>query len=261
MQEPVNVKTCLHKFCSKCINDYIRIEKKECPTCRTSIGSRRMLRRDEKLKQIIDTLIPNLDSFRQYEQEEVQRNIKALNKNDEYKKKLAEIQKIRERQIRNEIEERKDNKPPKIKPIINRRPEPKVKPTIQRERERSPQSTDRKFRQTKRQKIDEVPLPINVKFKLKQLQQSSKGTSNQNPEKLIIQKKIIDTNDEITLRHLAQYIKLSSGNQDLNINSIAFYVKNSMSKFEKIESTDTMIKEVSNEHWNKGELNSLYFLC
>mmetsp|Transcript_34745 Transcript_34745/g.34399 ORF Transcript_34745/g.34399 Transcript_34745/m.34399 type:complete len:116 (-) Transcript_34745:666-1013(-) len=32
MDDPVNVKTCLHKFCNKCIEKYIRVKKKECPT-------------------------------------------------------------------------------------------------------------------------------------------------------------------------------------------------------------------------------------
>lgn len=31
---PLNVKDCLHKFCAKCIEDYNRKYKKECPQCR-----------------------------------------------------------------------------------------------------------------------------------------------------------------------------------------------------------------------------------
>ena len=31
---PLNVRSCLHKFCSTCIEDYNRIYKKECPACR-----------------------------------------------------------------------------------------------------------------------------------------------------------------------------------------------------------------------------------
>lgn len=33
-KNPVNVKQCLHKFCSQCIEDYNRKVKKECPGCR-----------------------------------------------------------------------------------------------------------------------------------------------------------------------------------------------------------------------------------
>ena len=54
---PLNVRSCLHKFCSNCIEDYNRIYKKECPACRAVIGSRRHLRKDYKLQDIINTLI------------------------------------------------------------------------------------------------------------------------------------------------------------------------------------------------------------
>lgn len=40
-KQPYNVKQCMHKFCCRCIEDYNRIYKKACPSCRTPIGSRR----------------------------------------------------------------------------------------------------------------------------------------------------------------------------------------------------------------------------
>lgn len=63
----MNVRQCLHKFCSQCIEDYNRIYKKECPACRTPIGSRRQLRRDFKIQLIIKSLITETDKFNEIE--------------------------------------------------------------------------------------------------------------------------------------------------------------------------------------------------
>ena len=40
-KNPFNVRQCLHKFCFRCIEDFNRLYKKECPSCRTHIGSKR----------------------------------------------------------------------------------------------------------------------------------------------------------------------------------------------------------------------------
>ena len=44
MHEPCTVKSCLHKFCSKCIAN-----SGKCPQCRSQIGSRRQLRYDKRI--------------------------------------------------------------------------------------------------------------------------------------------------------------------------------------------------------------------
>jgi len=41
VQNPVIYKSCLHRFCSNCIETYNRQGKKECPLCRIAIGNRR----------------------------------------------------------------------------------------------------------------------------------------------------------------------------------------------------------------------------
>ena len=255
MHEPVNVKGCLHKFCSKCINDYIRIEKKECPTCRTSIGSRRLLRKDEKLKKIIEYLLPDIESFRQYEQEDVNRNIKALNKSEEHIKKMAEMQKIKERQLRNEQEERKEQQKvvrPKVPPA--RKPEPKPRIT----RERSPLN-DKSYRPQKRQKVEEK-RPMNIEFKLKEVPRDM--LSAPRPGERVLQKIILHTNDQIQLKHLTKFIlnKLESQNMNSNTN-IVFLVrqKENKAKLEKIGSYETSIKDLLGSYWNNEPLNSLYF--
>ena len=41
VSNPVIYKSCLHRFCSNCIETYNRQGKKECPLCRIAIGNRR----------------------------------------------------------------------------------------------------------------------------------------------------------------------------------------------------------------------------
>jgi len=77
MKNPTNVKLCLHRFCGDCIEKYIRV-KKECPTCRVAIGSRRFLRTDKKMGEIIAKLIPDIEKFQEFEHSETDRNIKEM---------------------------------------------------------------------------------------------------------------------------------------------------------------------------------------
>lgn len=60
---PFNVMDCLHKFCQKCIEDYNRKYNKVCPQCRTPILSRRHLRVDERVQNIICKLISGPVSY------------------------------------------------------------------------------------------------------------------------------------------------------------------------------------------------------
>ena len=58
MYEPFTVKNCLHKFCSKCI-----INSGKCPQCRSQIGSRRLLRSDRRVDQIIKLLVDDITKY------------------------------------------------------------------------------------------------------------------------------------------------------------------------------------------------------
>ena len=49
---------CLHRFCSECIETSIRLGKKECPSCRFPIATRRALRRDLNFEALMLTLFP-----------------------------------------------------------------------------------------------------------------------------------------------------------------------------------------------------------
>ena len=259
MQDPVNVKTCLHKFCNKCIERFIRVEKKECPICRTSIGSRRLLRKDNKLREIIELLIPNLEEYQTYEQEEVERNIRAISKSEKHRKKMMEIQKIKERQFRAEIEERKEQRTPKVKTPTIRRQEPRPRP-LPRQREPLP---DRRYRQPKRQKQSEdYKQEINIKFKLKQLSSMSNYPCNPRPGKRILQTMQLDTNDQISLKQLTKFIKMKSLRGDIENLSVAYFVrgKQDRSQFDKITSSETTMKEIQQAYWNKDKIESIYFM-
>lgn len=51
------VMECMHRFCERCITDSIRRGKNECPTCRIHIPSRRSLRKDERMDEIIQCIL------------------------------------------------------------------------------------------------------------------------------------------------------------------------------------------------------------
>jgi len=62
-------KYCMHRFCKKCINDSLRVSKKECPTCRTKLTSHRDLHPDPQFDRLIETLFPDRNEWQQREEE------------------------------------------------------------------------------------------------------------------------------------------------------------------------------------------------
>jgi hypothetical protein len=101
--EPVNNKDCLHQFCKKCIEEYIRKFKRECVICRKEIETRRVLREDNKIKEIIKCIIPEINSFQEIEKKIFTETLKKLSEkenplnlqideNESYYKKLNDIQ-------------------------------------------------------------------------------------------------------------------------------------------------------------------------
>lgn len=57
------VKDCLHRFCSECIQKWIRSGKQVCPKCRKRIPSRRSLRADPIFERMVRRLFPNVQAF------------------------------------------------------------------------------------------------------------------------------------------------------------------------------------------------------
>lgn len=54
-----HVTECLHRFCHECIQTSLRVGKKECPTCRHPVATRRALRADKRFEAMIAALFPD----------------------------------------------------------------------------------------------------------------------------------------------------------------------------------------------------------
>lgn len=53
------VTECMHRFCQECIEKTMRLGKKQCPTCRSQVPSRRALRSDKTFDEIAEILFIN----------------------------------------------------------------------------------------------------------------------------------------------------------------------------------------------------------
>jgi hypothetical protein len=239
------------------------VEKKECPTCRTPIGSRRLLRKDGKLSEIIERLIPHLEDYMAYEQEDVYRNIEFINKSEKYKQQNIEMQKIKERQIRAELEEKKDHKSLKSRMHATRRAETRSRPMP---RQRTP-PPDKEYRQLKRTKTTEVvhehEHEINTKFKIKQLSSMSSYPWNPKAGERIIQIMMLETNDKLCLKHLTKFVKLKANREDLEDSAISYFVRgrHDRSQFDKLNSEDISLKELKEAYWcDTNKPQSIYFM-
>ena len=77
------VKECLHRFCDECIDRCIRIgPKKECPTCRVHIPSKRSVRPDPAFDQLLQSIYGDVEKVEQYEEEKTLRLNKEKNINN-----------------------------------------------------------------------------------------------------------------------------------------------------------------------------------
>ncbi|CAI5724282.1 unnamed protein product [Hyaloperonospora brassicae] len=72
IKETMVVMECLHRFCRTCISTAIRHSKRECPSCRIHIPSKRSLRPDATFDAFIATVHPNLEAFERHEDEIIQ---------------------------------------------------------------------------------------------------------------------------------------------------------------------------------------------
>ncbi|CAD8107772.1 unnamed protein product [Paramecium sonneborni] len=91
-EQPVYIKDCSHRYCKKCIEKSIRLQKdKSCPTCRKKIATRRDLRVDEVVTKILNTVVPDIEQYRIQEEIQIQQAIKNLS---QQRQKNEEIQKL-----------------------------------------------------------------------------------------------------------------------------------------------------------------------
>ena len=64
------VMECLHRFCGDCIQKSIRIGKKECPSCRLHLPSRRSLRPDPNFDALLVTLYGDIGKLEEVRRRE-----------------------------------------------------------------------------------------------------------------------------------------------------------------------------------------------
>ena len=76
--DPVVVQTCLHRFCSECIEKCLRLGRKECPSCRIHVPSRRSLRHDANFNALIQKIHPNLSDYEELEEQLISERNKGL---------------------------------------------------------------------------------------------------------------------------------------------------------------------------------------
>ena len=101
---PVSVKGCLHKFCKNCIMDYYFKVKKECAICRHPIETKRLLKDDNKIKEIIDCFIPDQNKFKDEEDKMLSMKAKEFVFKDE-QKHLNQQEKTKSNVENNELNE------------------------------------------------------------------------------------------------------------------------------------------------------------
>jgi len=97
--KPVTVMECLHRFCSECIEKCLRIGKKECPSCRIHIPSRRSLRNDSNFEDLMRSIYGDIDRLESHEAREIATLNKAQNMNNaaQHSRKLGILEQNRAR--------------------------------------------------------------------------------------------------------------------------------------------------------------------
>ncbi|CEG41141.1 zinc finger domain containing protein [Plasmopara halstedii] len=78
------VMECLHRFCSDCISTAIRQSKRECPSCRIHIPSKRSLRPDTNFDALICKIYPNLAEFERNEDQIIEQINRSRHFNNAY---------------------------------------------------------------------------------------------------------------------------------------------------------------------------------
>lgn len=75
---------CLHRFCGECIQKCLRLGKKECPSCRIHIPTRRSLRPDPTFDTLIQKIYGDLEELEEKVEKEIERMNKLKNMNNAY---------------------------------------------------------------------------------------------------------------------------------------------------------------------------------
>ncbi|KAI9912951.1 hypothetical protein PsorP6_005850 [Peronosclerospora sorghi] len=84
IKETMVVMECLHRFCRECISTAIRHSKRECPSCRIHIPSKRSLRPDTNFDAFIAKVHPNLAEYERHEDQIIEQANRARLLNNAY---------------------------------------------------------------------------------------------------------------------------------------------------------------------------------
>lgn len=84
IKETMVVMECLHRFCGNCISTAIRQSKRECPSCRIHIPSKRSLRPDANFDALIRKIHPNLAEFERNENQIIEQLNRSRHFNNAY---------------------------------------------------------------------------------------------------------------------------------------------------------------------------------
>ena len=94
MKKTFIVMECLHRFCGECIQKCLRLGKKECPSCRVHIPSRRSLRPDLNYDAVMKKLFGDIEKLEMNEMKEIEIWNRRNNMNNAYtERRTLEIEK------------------------------------------------------------------------------------------------------------------------------------------------------------------------
>jgi hypothetical protein len=79
IRNATTVMECMHRFCADCIEKSLRLGKKECPSCRTSVPSRRNLRTDNIFDSLVEKIYPDLNKWEEEQNKMLETLLKQRN--------------------------------------------------------------------------------------------------------------------------------------------------------------------------------------
>ena len=264
LYEPVTFKSCLHIFCKKCIEDYNRKFKKECVICKRKIETKRLLKKDDRIKQIIDCIIPDFDQFKKEEDKYINNYVKEyfskkkekLIQNDnpikKDEKELNYNNKIKENieiLINNNIINKDVNQCDNNINNINNN-ETKIKKSIFKINNNNKSYLKRK-RNYKKKKEDPLIFENSLNESKNILIKIKYGEKN---EKTKFEKTRIKLQDIYSLGFISRFICYKQNLKNEYLKKIDFYTLDSNNKIKEWKDDNTLIKtivEYDKKHNNK----------
>jgi len=79
MRDTMTVMECLHRFCRECIEMSIRMGRKQCPSCRVKVPTKRSLRRDISFDSLIQQIYPDIDEAVEAQESEIKKLLQGHN--------------------------------------------------------------------------------------------------------------------------------------------------------------------------------------